>query len=176
MSNIEKEIWKDVVGYEGLYKVSNYSRVWSVKRNIFLKPHDDVDGYCVVGLSKNGNQKNKKIHRLTMIAFVKNPNNYSQINHIDENKHNNYIGNLEWCDAKYNNNYGKRHILAKEKRENSVPINFPMKTSIYNRMKEKITLDNITMKDYLTSLISTDIKNDHRLDQYLNVDERISKG
>lgn len=130
----------------------------------------------MVHLYKDGKSKGKKIHRLAMIAFVDNPHNYNQINHKDENKHNNYIGNLEWCDAKYNNNYGKRHILAKEKRENSIAVNFPIKTTTYNRIKEKVTLDHTTIKDYLTNLIASDIKQDHRLNKYLNSDERITKG
>lgn len=97
-----KEIWKDIAGYEGLYQVSNLGNVKS-KRKI-LKP---IDGeYKKVGLSKNGIQNTLYIHRLVANAFLENSNNYTHINHKDENKHNNNVNNLEWCTNKYNINYG----------------------------------------------------------------------
>ena len=99
------EMWKDIKGYEGLYEVSNLGRVKS-KRKI-LKP---IDGeYLKVGLSKNGVQKTIAIHRLVAQCFVENKNNYSFVNHKDENKHNNSMENLEWCTNIYNVNYGKRN-------------------------------------------------------------------
>ena len=100
-----------------------------------------------------------------MIAFVENPHNYNQINHKDENKHNNYIGNLEWCDAKYNNNYGERHRKVRERPKGKV-INFDMKTTIYKKIKEKVEMDNITIKDYITKLIANDLKQDQRIEKY----------
>ena len=139
-----------------------------MRHNKFLKLREDIDGYIVVGLSKNGKQKNYKVHRLVAIAFISNPNNYVEINHIDENKHNNNVDNLEWCTRKYNCNYGERHVIAKEKRENSISVNFPIKTATYNRIKEKVALDHTTIKNYLTSLIASDIKQDHRIDKYFN--------
>ena len=99
---MEKEIWKDIPGYEGLYWVSNLGRVKS-KRKI-LKP---INGeYLHVGLSKNGIQKTLYVHRLVAETFIENVYNYTHINHIDENKYNNNIDNLEWCKNKYNINYG----------------------------------------------------------------------
>ena len=102
---MEKEIWKSVKEYEGLYWVSNYGRVKS-KRKI-LKP--TLGEYLKVGLSKNGVQKTLTIHRLVAQAFVENKNNYNFVNHKDENKLNNFYSNLEWCDNKYNLNYGIRN-------------------------------------------------------------------
>ena len=80
-----EEIWKDIKGYEGLYQVSNLGRIKS-KRKI-LKP---IKGeYLKVGLSKNGVQKTLYVHRLVAEAFVKNNNEFTHVNHIDENKYNN---------------------------------------------------------------------------------------
>lgn len=121
MKNIV-EIWKSVIGYEGLYEVSNMGRVKSLERNIvkgrgglckieerILKSGKDKDGYPQVVLCKEGKRKTCKIHRLVATAFIDNPNNLPQINHIDEIKTNNCVDNLEWCDCKYNINYGSHN-------------------------------------------------------------------
>ena len=114
----ESEIWKDVVGYEGFYQVSNKGNVHSVARidsigrkigGRTLKPRYHRDGYLQVILCKNGIRKNKLIHRLVLEAFVENPNNLPEVNHKDENKINNGLSNLEWCDTSYNNNHGTRN-------------------------------------------------------------------
>lgn len=103
------EIWKDIAGYEGYYKVSNLGRVKSLNyRNKgyeqILKPKKHNKGYLQIQLMGNGN-KTFTIHRLVANAFLENPNNYPCVNHKDENKLNNHVDNLEWCDMKYNANY-----------------------------------------------------------------------
>lgn len=104
------EIWKDCKGYEGLYQVSNLGRVWNIKLQRYLKGSYDKDGYIRVNLTaKNGKVKTERVHRLVALVFLDNPNNYPQVNHKDENKGNNCVDNLEWCDAKYNINYGTRN-------------------------------------------------------------------
>ena len=106
------EVWRPVRGYEGLYEVSNYGRVKSLKRNTaherIMKPIKDSYGYLIVCLNKNGKQTNKKIHRLVAEAFIPNPNNLPQVNHKNEIKTDNRVENLEWCDNKYNTRYGTR--------------------------------------------------------------------
>lgn len=113
-----KEIWRDIKGYEGLYKVSNYGRIKSLerkdclgrsKKEKILKLSEDKDGYLLITLHKNKKVKTFKVHRLVAETFVPNPNNYPIINHKDENKINNHVSNLEWCTVKYNNNYGTRN-------------------------------------------------------------------
>lgn len=105
-------VWKDIKGYEGLYKINNLGQVRSFhnyrigKINI-LKPRLKR-GYYTVGLRKNGKRKWIGIHRLVAQAFIPNPNNYPCVNHKDENKINNIVENLEWCTIKYNNCYGTR--------------------------------------------------------------------
>ena len=97
---------KDVIGYEGLYAVTSCGKIWSYRSKIFLKPQVDKDGYLQIILSKNGQKKNYKIHRLVAQAYLPNPEGLPQVNHKDENKANNCLQNLEWCDPKYNTNYG----------------------------------------------------------------------
>ena len=117
MENNNEEVWKDIAGYEGLYKVSNLGRVKSFKqgKERIMKPVYDTCGYLRVGLSKNGKQKFCSIHRLVAQAFIPNPDKLTQINHKDENPSNNNVTNLEWCDSKYNNNYGTRNQRVAEK-------------------------------------------------------------
>ena len=110
------EIWKDILGYEGLYQVSSYGRIKSLsrKRNngldktIILKENINNKGYKRINLHKNKKMKSYLVHRLVAQAFIPNPNNYPIINHKDENPSNNHVSNLEWCTYKYNNNYGTK--------------------------------------------------------------------
>ena len=100
---------KDVIGYEGLYQVTSCGKVWSYKSGKFLKPVKDKVGYSIVGLHKDGEQKKYYIHRLVAMTYIPNPDNLPQVNHKDENKENNALPNLEWCDQKYNINYGSHN-------------------------------------------------------------------
>ena len=109
---------KDIKNYEGLYAVTPEGEVWSYKRKKFLKPRADRYGYLYIDLYKDNVMKTYKIHRLVAEAYLPNPENLPQINHRDENKTNNCLQNLEWCDCKYNNNYGTRN----EKISNSKKI------------------------------------------------------
>ena len=121
------EEWRPVVGYEGLYEVSSYGKVRSLDRYVktcygsyrlhkgkVLSPGKDTDGYLKVCLSCNGKNKMFFVHRLAAQAFLLNPDNLPEINHKDEDKTNNSVDNLEWCDRSYNNNYGTARIRAKD--------------------------------------------------------------
>ena len=103
VENLPDEIWKDVVGYEGIYKISNFGRVKSFKQNkvVILKKVLN-DGYYSIGLRKDGKRFKAKIHRLIAQAFIPNPDNKPFVNHIDGNKQNNCIENLEWVTGSEN--------------------------------------------------------------------------
>ena len=102
---LEREQWRDVVGYEGLYQVSSFGRVRNPRRNKLMTIRHDKDGYETVGLTNNRVMKTRKVHRLVADAFVPNPNNLPQVNHRNEDKTCNYPDNLEHCSAKYNTRY-----------------------------------------------------------------------
>lgn len=102
-----EEIWKPVVGYEGLYEVSNLGRVKSLITSRILKPGRHNIGYLIVSLTINKKSRMRYVHRLVAEAFIPNPDNLSVINHKDEDKTNNHYLNLEWCTQKYNNHYSK---------------------------------------------------------------------
>ena len=128
------EIWKDIKGYPD-YQISNLGRVWSKKRQIYLKPHKNNSGYLSVVIpSINGKYKGELIHRLVALTFIDNPDNLPCVNHKDEDKENNSASNLEWCDRSYNINYGSRNEKAGKK------IGKPVKCIetgiIYNSGKE----------------------------------------
>lgn len=108
--NMAEEIWKDIVGFEGKYQVSSLGNVRSWidshqnKREspFVMKKIKVTKGYHCVAIGGKLNY----VHRLVAQAFLPNPNHYLVVNHIDEDKTNNNASNLEWCDAKYNCNWG----------------------------------------------------------------------
>lgn len=105
------EIWKDVVGYEGLYQVSNNGRVKSLTNTCIRKTHLDANGYELVTLNKNGRKTHKRIHRIVAEAFIECPNTKLDVNHKDGNKLNNSVENLEWCTRSQNVTHAFRNGL-----------------------------------------------------------------
>ena len=134
------EIWKDIQGYEGLYQVSNLGRVKSYDREVRCKNEhtrvikgkilaptrsgqilNDGSYYLKVSLTDhNKNTKSIAVHRLVALAFCDNPNSYSEVNHIDENKHNNCADNLEWCSRAENNHHSLITETLNESKKKSV--------------------------------------------------------
>lgn len=113
---MNKEIWKDVKGFNGKYQVSSYGRVKSIGhtdslgrywKSVVLRPAKYRGEYLHVHLtSSHSKQVSISVHQLVARAFIPNPNNYPQVNHKDEDPTNNHVDNLEWCTAQYNVNYG----------------------------------------------------------------------
>lgn len=116
-----KEIWKDIIGYEGYYQISDHGRVKSVERMIdhnkstgvkrkicgrILTLHPKPKGYLIFIASKNGITKTCNVHRVVAELFVPNPDNLPEVNHIDENKKNNHFKNLQWVTHIENIRYG----------------------------------------------------------------------
>ena len=125
------EIWKPIKEYELLYEISNTGKIKSLSREVVVKnKYNSISTrmtkekqlkpllrgeYYIVWLCKNGKSKQYSIHRLVAETFIPNPKNLPQVNHIDENKENNCVNNLEWCSAKYNCNYGNRNKIISKK-------------------------------------------------------------
>ena len=129
------EIWMDIKGYEGLYKVSNFGKIKSLGRKVkssngyrlkkekILKQTEDGRGYNAVHLCKEGKCKQFRVHRIVATAFIRNPKKGEVVNHIDGNKLNNNYLNLEWCTSRQNNihaieeglwkGHGVTHYLSK---------------------------------------------------------------
>lgn len=133
------EIWKDIEDYEGRYQVSNYGRVKSLARTDrngakrkehLLDPHRLDNGYVRVHLSKDGKAKWYFVHRLVATSFLPNPNNYPVVNHLDSDRANNNVENLEWTTEKGNMQHasksGRMHYkpqnLAKAQASKRVPV------------------------------------------------------
>ena len=113
-----EEVWRDVKGYEGLYQVSNMGRVKSLERKDrfgrvikerILEPAVTHNGYLRVGLHVDGKRKMLRVHRLVCEAFHENPDNKSEVNHVNENKTDNRACNLEWSTRTENCNHGSRN-------------------------------------------------------------------
>lgn len=131
---MDNEIWKDIRGYEGLYKISNKGRVKSSSNKsnhtheIILKPCINGKGYEMVSLCKNSKTLSKRVHKLVAEAFIPNDMNLSHVNHKDENKLNNHSENLEWCDNKYNLRYSTSKKVIR--------IGDFGKTKVYNAIED----------------------------------------
>lgn len=126
------EEWRDVIGAEEYYQVSNLGRIRNKITKDILKPSKSGE-YRHIEL-RYGINKNVLIHRLVAEAFVPNPFNFRCVNHIDENKENNRADNLEWCTYQYNNTYGKGAL-----QRNSKVIQYDMAGNalkIWESMKE----------------------------------------
>ena len=156
------EIWKPVVGYEGVYEVSSFGRIRSLDRitsyisrtregkeyttththkGKLMKQHNNQFGYKVIALRKDGKYRTYMVHRLVADAFLSNPNNYPVVNHKDENKQNNCVENLEWCTQQYNINYGSGNIRRIDTRNQN-------KSYHYQREVGQYTLDGVLIKKY----------------------------
>lgn len=133
---MKKEIWKDAVGYEGLYQVSNLGRIYSFRYNKILNPPVDKHNcYIQTSLWKNKIQLNCRVHRLIAETFIPDKTTFKsmpdedrslinldelEVNHKDEDKTNNCVDNLEWCTKKYNIHYGTS--LTRRAHSQSKPI------------------------------------------------------
>lgn len=106
---MKEEEWKQIImnGIEYDYLISNHGRVFSLKRQKLLKPHKKDNGYLNTNLRNNGENHVFLIHRLVAIHFIPNDDEEkTEVNHIDENKENNHVENLEWCTREYNMKHG----------------------------------------------------------------------
>lgn len=133
-----EEIWKPVVGYEGLYEVSNTGHIDQCERvtkikggttqkdRVRVKTHIDIYGYERLALTKDKKQKIIGVHRIVAKSFIENLENHPMVNHRDENKLNNTVENLEWC----NNRYNIMHGTARQRRVVTYKRNLELRKNI----------------------------------------------
>src|SRR5574344_166151 len=147
-----EEIWKDIKGFEGYYQISTLGNVKSKDRIVstficgkngsrrikgrILSPIKDKDGYLIVGFNSKGYEKKERVHRLVAIAFIDNKYGYEQVNHIDGNKENNRMDNLEWCTNKYNQEHAYSIGLKTTKRIAKVSLSNSKVLNIYNSLED----------------------------------------
>lgn len=136
---------KPVVGYEGYYEVDQFGRVFGVDRTVSVNDNGRVydkdiagkqmkqtmhdKGYKIVSLTKDGKTKLCFVHRIVAEAFIPNPDGLPMVNHKDEDKANNFLENLEWCTALYNNTYGNAQ-KKRVKKIKGVPLSKEHKRKI----------------------------------------------
>lgn len=118
-----EEVWKDVIGYEGLYQVSNFGNVKSLgnefsRKERFLKLSPQSKGYLTVVLQKNATRKTVLVHRLVAEHFIYNIESKSQVNHIDGDKTHNIVSNLEWVSHRENLDHAIKNNLTLKGEEN----------------------------------------------------------
>jgi hypothetical protein len=158
------EIWKDIQGFENQYQISSYGRVKSLSRH--WKPIESIlslqrnkYGYLKIRLGRGvGNYREYKIHRLVAIHFILNPDNYREVNHIDGNKENNKVENLEWCTRSHNIKHAFKNKLASISDEQKRICSFYCKERIGEKStnrKEVINMD--TKEIYATIKIAASV-------------------
>ena len=113
------ENWKDIKGYEGLYKVSSYGRIMTLRKNAILCPTKTISNGLTVSLSKNGKVEKRQVSRLVAAAFIPNPDNKQQVDHINGNLTDNRVCNLRWCTQDENMNY---ELAIRNKTKYNFPI------------------------------------------------------
>ena len=157
---MENEIWKDIPEYVGYYQVSNLGRVRSLDRYVkdmnrnriqfisgkILKPSDSGKGYLKVYLTKNSKKRSFFVHRLVAEAFIPNPNNLPEVNHINLNKSKNYVENLEWVSSSENKKHYVSTEIGRQKRAQGG------RTRFNNIVKGKI---NNIIEDYTSDKVCT---------------------
>lgn len=143
-----EEEWKPIKGYEGIYEVSNMGRVKSLHRSQgrILKQYTQDNGYVKVNLSKNGTHNTKRVHRLVATAFIPNPHNKPEVNHIDGNKENNNVDNLEWCTREYNVRHAFHNGLMKKNTQQKKSVILYKKYGEYKSITEAAKALSVTRR------------------------------
>lgn len=157
-----KEIWKDIVGYEGRYKVSNLGRVLStgvyldgrIYEPKFIKQRKDIGGYMTVGLYKGRKGKTFKVHRLVAMSFIPNPNNLPCVDHINTNRADNKVENLRWVTHVENCN----NVLTKKHIKESAKKAFNNPEIRKERSKKMMAINDIVVEKRRKTVLQFDLK------------------
>lgn len=147
-NDLNGEIWKNIDESKGCYSISNYGRVKNNNTNYILVGGFDRNGYKQVTLCYGNKQYNRRICRLVAKAFIPNPDNLPQVNHKNEIKSDDNVENLEWCSAKYNNNYGNRIKNAKNTK-NVICIETNELFNSVRQLAQKINTSHTTITRYI---------------------------
>ena len=129
---------KDIKGYENIYGITSCGKVWSYKYKKFLKPNANRDGYLYVNLYKDGKMKHYKIHRLVAEAYLPNPENLPQVDHIDGNKTHNYLNNLQWITHRDNSRKSNNKPILQYDLDGNFIREWPSATDVGNEVKTNI--------------------------------------
>ena len=168
-----KEVWKDVKGYKGLYQVSSEGRVKSLDRAVrgksnglqyvkgrILTPYTSHDGYLKLKLSKDGNYRYLGINRLVAEAFIPNVRKLTQVNHLNCNKKDNSIGNLEWCSPSANIVHAYANGLIPQGEDSHyATISNEIAHAICGRLEEKVRVCDIVSEYCVSRFVISKIKN-----------------
>lgn len=168
-------IWKDVEGFEGFYQVNEDGDVKSLHTYLGMKPHLKKPylgkrGYMVTDLSKKQFRKNLKVHRIVAKAFIPNPLNLPQVNHIDGNKLNNKVSNLEWVTSKQNVEHAIRngltkpynHLLSARKLTPDIAIEIYNAKGVHREIAKRYNVGNSTVAHIKTGTRWQKYTNHHR--------------
>jgi len=167
------EVWKNVIGYENAYEISNFGRVRSKRYNRFIRG-GTTSGYLFVVLCEKNKKKTFRISRLVAIHFLINSNNLSEVNHKDGNKQNNNVTNLEWCSGK-ENRFHSAFVLKKSIIDKPVFVYtldkklidyFETKYSFYKSFGGHNRKDFCATKDKIKKYINTKFENKDNLKTY----------
>lgn len=181
LGNLPNEEWRDVVGYEGLYQVSNLGRIKSLDRYVeypnyikringrIMSQQDNSKGYLMVNLSLNGFTKKLYVHRLVAEAFIPNLANKVEVNHIDLNKKNNIISNLEWCTKKENMRHAHENGAIKYTKVYQYSINGEYEQE-FNSLLDASIFHNIEVGIYAGHVM---VKGRYVEDIYLDIIKKI---
>lgn len=183
MSNDNDEIWRDVPGYEGMYMISTFGNICSVSRkNVYfdrkrkacvtrmvggklVKKRIGKTGYISVSLHKDGKRKIFFVHRLVAMVFIDNPFNCKYVNHIDENKSNNHVENLEWIDFKQNVDYSQARIIARVSESGKIE-------KVYNSIND-VREDGYQPSTIIHILNKTRKLKTHKGKRWIEIDRRV---
>ena len=156
-------MWKDIVGYEGIYQVSDLGDVKSLQRTArvrngirtvperILKTGSGPFGYKTVRLAKDLTYTTELVHRLVATAFLPNPDNLPCVNHKDGNPNNNDASNLEWCTHEYNSNY----YLCKQKQSDAMKLRYANPEQLHENIRHPRPVCQLTMSGELVRVYPT---------------------